>query len=192
MRKRRRWAVALATLALAGFVLSDAPARLLVVEDETAATDAAVVLAGDVDYERTATAASLYRRGQVRLVILTGGEWGPGDSATSLRDQAIALGVPAEKIRMETVSASTRGALLAVQPLLVREGVRSVTLVTSPYHQLRAWLVARRAWPGITIHNRPASPSFWAPRNWWLTAGSRKIVLSEYGKLGYYAIRGWL
>ena len=191
MRKRWRWAVALAALVLLAFALSDAPARFLVLDDAAGPSDAAVVLAGDPDYERTATAAALFRSGEVRLLIVTGGRVGPGDSASSLRDRAIALGVPADRIRAETVSGSTREALFAVAPILERESVRSVSLVTSPYHQLRAYLVARRAWPGVTLRNRPATPSTWSPR-WWWSARSRKIVLSEYGKLAYYAIRGWL
>ena len=56
--------------------------------------------------------------GQVRLLILTGGEPGPGDSATSLRDVAIRAGVPPERIRMEQVSRSTHGSMEAIRPIL--------------------------------------------------------------------------
>jgi uncharacterized SAM-binding protein YcdF (DUF218 family) len=127
------------------FALADAPARLLVTEDPPAIADAVVVLAGDPGYERTATAARLVLAGQARLLVLTGGEPGPGDSAASLRDRAVALGVPLDRIRLEATSHSTREAMLAVAPLLRAEGARSVIVVTSPYHQRRAAAAARRA-----------------------------------------------
>jgi uncharacterized SAM-binding protein YcdF (DUF218 family) len=191
----RRPAIAgsvLATAGLLAFASSDAPARWLVVEDPPQAVDAALVLAGDPGYERTATAARLVRSGEARLVFVTGGEPGPGDSAASLRDRAIAWGVPRERIRLETVSHSTRESLLAIAPLLRQEGVRSVALVTSPFHQRRTYLSARKALPGFLLVNRPASPSGWSPHAWWRDERSRQIVLSEYAKIVYYTLRGWI
>jgi uncharacterized SAM-binding protein YcdF (DUF218 family) len=172
-------------------VLADEPARWLVVRDPPRKVDAAIVLAGDPQYERTRTAARLVLAGDARLLIVTGGEPGPGDSAGSLRDAAIAFGVPPERIRMERVSHSTREALLAVRPILAREGARSVVLVTSPYHQRRTYWTARRALDGVRILNWPAEPSFWSPESWWRDAFSRRIVVSEYLKLAYYVLRGW-
>jgi uncharacterized SAM-binding protein YcdF (DUF218 family) len=173
-------------------LLTDAPARWLVIDDPPAPVDAAVVLAGDPGYERTRTAVTLIRTGEARLLVLTGGEPGPGDSATSLRDYALALGVPADRIRLETVSHTTRESLIAVEPILRREGVRTIALVTSPFHQRRAYMAARSALPGIVIRNRPAQRSHWRPLGWWRQSGSRRIVASEYIKIVYYAGRGWL
>ena len=114
--------------------------------------------------------------GEARLLILTGGEPGPGDSATSLRDVAIRLGVPPEAIRMEQVSTSTHESLVAIRPILERESVRSLVVVTSPYHQRRAIWAARRTLPGIEIVSRPADPSGWQPEGWWKTTWNRRIV----------------
>ena len=192
--KRRRlfWAVAILLACLIAVVLSDAPARFLVVDDPQAKADAVVVLAGDPDYERTLTAARLVLSGEARLLILTGGQRGPGDGAESLRERALLAGVDPARIRMETTSTTTRESVLALVPILDREGVKSVLLVTSPYHQRRAFWCARRAWPGRLIQNHPASPAGWTPTGWWHTAKSRRLVVSEYGKLLYYGLRGWL
>jgi uncharacterized SAM-binding protein YcdF (DUF218 family) len=180
-------AVALAMAA----VFADAPAYWLIVEDPPERADAALVMTGDVDFQRTKAASRLVESGQARLLVLTGGEpWG-GDSAQSLREVAVAHGVPPERIRMESVSENTRESLVAVAPILESEGVRSVILVTSPYHQLRAWRAARRALPGIRLINRPAPCSHWSPRGWWRQPRSRQLVLREYGKLLYYLLRGW-
>ena len=177
-------------LALAA-VFADEPARWLVAADPPRWADAAVVLAGDPDYERTKTAARLLLEGQVRLLIVTGGEPGPGDSATSLRDVALRAGVPAERIRMEQVSHSTHGSMVAILPILEREGIRSVAVVTSPYHQRRAVWAARRTLRGIEIVSRPAEPAGWKPEGWWKTRWGRRIVLGEYARLAYYIMRGW-
>ena len=192
---RRRGAailVVLAGAALLAAVFRDAPGRFLVRDDPLAASDAVVVLAGDPDYERTATAVALLRAHLAKRLFLTGGEPGPGDSATSLRDQAIEAGVAADAIRMETVSRSTREAMVALAPLLRAEGVRSVIVVTSPYHTRRAAAAARKAWPDIAVRSRPASPSFWHPEGWWKTSAGRTIVGKEYVKLVYYRFRGWV
>ncbi len=183
-------AAALACVAALG--LGDAAARFLVTEDPLAPADAAVVLAGDPDYERTATAARLVLSGQARLLVLTGGERGPGDSAASLRDRALALGVPAERIRSEATSHSTHEAMVALAPLLRTEGARSVIVVTSPYHQRRAAAAARRAWPGIAVRSWPASPTAWKAEGWWRDGARRRVVIGEYVKLAYYWARGWI
>ena len=180
-------AVGLAVVA----VFADEPARWLVVESPPGAADVALVLAGDPNYERTRTAVRLWHEGQVSLLIMTGGEPSPGDSTASLRDTAIELGVPRGRILMEEVSRGTREAMLAVQPLLERLQVRRVAVVTSPYHQRRAYWTALRTLSDVEIVCRPADPSFWSPEGWWRDPLSRRIVLSEYGKLVYYVLRGW-
>ena len=185
-------AAALALVALAAGVARDATARFLIVDDPPGPSDAVVVMAGDPDYERTAAAVALMRRENVATLILTGGEPGPGDSAASLRTRAIALGVPETRIHIESVSHSTREAVLAVAPILQSIGARTATVVTSPYHQRRATAAARRAWPGVVVRARAAAPSAWRPERWWATAGGRRVVVSEYAKLLYYGVRGWL
>ncbi|PYQ52777.1 MAG: hypothetical protein DMF78_10555 [Acidobacteria bacterium] len=194
-RRRLRLALVLVVVVMAAvgaLARSDATARFLVTEDPLSTADAVVVLAGDPGYERTATAARLVLAGQARLLVLTGGQPGPGDSAASLRERAVALGVPLDRIRLEATSHSTREAMLAVAPLLRAEGARSVIVVTSPYHQRRAAAAARRAWPGIAVRSRPASPAAWRPQGWWSDGASRRVVIGEYLKIAYYWARGWI
>jgi uncharacterized SAM-binding protein YcdF (DUF218 family) len=185
-----RAAATAVVLALAA-VFADEPARWLVAADPPRPADAAVVLAGDPDYERTLSAARMLLAGEVRLLILTGGEPGPGDSAESLRAVALRAGVPEDRIRMEQVSHSTRGSMEAIRPILEREAVRRLAVVTSPYHQRRALWTARRTLRAVAIVSRPAQPAGWKPEGWWKTRWGRRIVLGEYGKLAYYLLRGW-
>jgi len=177
-------------LALAA-VFADEPARFLVARDSPKVADAALVLAGDPNYERTKSGARIVLAGEARLLIVTGGEPGPGDSAQSLREVALRLGVPVQAIRMEQVSHSTHESMLAVREILERENVRRLAVVTSPYHQRRAVWAARRTLLGVEIVSRPADPSGWQPAGWWKTRWNRRIVLGEYVKLAYYILRGW-
>ncbi len=191
MGRLRRAAAAAALLLALAAVFTDAPARWLVTRDPPRRADAVIVLAGDPDYERTKTGARLVLDGQARLLVLTGGEPGPGDSAQSLRDVALRAGVPAARIRLEQVSHSTHESLEAVRTILEQEGVRRAIVVTSPYHQRRAAWAARHSLHGIEILSQPAEPSAWKAEGWWKTARGRRTVVGEYLKLVYYVLRGW-
>lgn len=193
-RIRVRWWLGIVlVLSATVLVFSDAPARFLDVEDPLEPADAALVMTGDVGFERTKAASRLVREGKARLLVLTGGEPWPGDSAASLRETALREGVPGEQIRYEDRSTDTRESLVYVAPILREERVRTLVLVTSPYHQRRAFLAARRAFPGIRILNRPVRTRPWPPeRPWWREATTRRLVLQEYAKLVYYGLRGWI
>jgi uncharacterized SAM-binding protein YcdF (DUF218 family) len=194
-RNRARWSlvVVILLLSVTGLALSNAPARFLDVEDPLEPADAALVMTGDPGFERTTAAARLVCAGNARLLVLTGGEPWPGDSAASLRARALREGVPSDRIRLEDRSTDTRESLVNVALILEEEGVKTLILVTSPYHQRRAFLAARRALPGLRIINRPVRTRPWPPvRPWWRDAGTRRLVFQEYAKLVYYGLRGWI
>jgi uncharacterized SAM-binding protein YcdF (DUF218 family) len=184
--------VVIAVVVTLAVLFADAPARWLVVRDPREPADAALVLTGDLDFERTDHAAKLARSGEARLLVLTGGMPFVGDSAESLRDRALADGVPAERIRLENTSTDTWESLVAVRPILSEEHVKTLLLVSSPYHMRRASLAARRALPGIRILCEPAPCSHWRPEGWWRSSFGRRIVVGEYVKLVYYVLRGWI
>ena len=131
--------------------------------------------------------------GTARLLVLTGGEPVAGRQRREpARMARSGRGVPADRIRLENTSPNTRESLVNVEPILRREGVRSLILVTSPSHQRRAFLAARRALPGHP-DRQPADPSSPGRRRaGGLRQRARTIVLREYAKLVYYGLRGWL
>lgn len=191
--RARWWLVGVLALSTTALILSDFPARFLDVEDPLEPADAALVMTGDPGFERTTSAARLVGEGKARLLVLTGGEPWPGDSAASLRERALREGVPSERIRLEDRSTDTRESLVNVAPILREEGVKTLILVTSPYHQRRAFLAARRAFPGVRIVNRPVRTRPWPPvQPWWREALTRRHVFQEYAKLVYYGLRGWI
>jgi uncharacterized SAM-binding protein YcdF (DUF218 family) len=177
---RRLALCALPVLAFGALLASDAPARWLVLEDAPAKVDAALVLGGDSWWERTTLGVTLVQSGQAGLLVLAGSDAPPGEP--DFEAKALELGIPPALIRVERRAGTTRESLLAVAPLLRAEGVRSVALVTSRYHQRRAFLAARKALPGVTIlpaaggkptvRGASCSPS---TRSWpttWCAAGS--------------------
>ncbi len=188
---RRRVLCVVPVLSLGALVLSDAPARWLVLEDPPGTVDAALVLGGDSWWERTTLGVTLVLTGQAGLLVLAGSDSPPG--APDFEAKALELGVPPSRIRVKRDAWTTRESLVAGAPPLRTEGVRSVALVTSRYHQRRAFLAARKALPGVTIRDRPAPQS---PRDppgrLWQADGMRRFVFSEYAKLAYYLMRGWV
>jgi uncharacterized SAM-binding protein YcdF (DUF218 family) len=103
------------------------------------------------------------------------------------------LGAPDESFLIEDRSRSTRESVEFAIPILQENHIRSLTLVTSPFHQRRTFLAARKSLgKNVTLVNSPADPSIWKQEGWWRDGWSTKVVLMEYVKLAYYFVRGWV
>lgn len=109
---------------------------------------------------RVEHAVSLYRRGLVPRLILSGGVARGGKTeAIVMRDLALAAGVPADAIVLEQDSRSTIENFACAGPLTRSLGVSRVLLVTEPWHMTRALLLARRH--GLDLRPSPASSPVW-------------------------------
>jgi uncharacterized SAM-binding protein YcdF (DUF218 family) len=129
--------------------------------------DAAVVLGaavfGDkpspVFEERIRHAVNLYKGGQVRTLVMTGG-MGPGDRLTeaeAARQWSLGQGVPSDAILVEPNSRTTQENLAYALPLLKQHGLEQVLLVSDPLHMRRAAAIARRL--GIEAASSPTPTS---------------------------------
>jgi uncharacterized SAM-binding protein YcdF (DUF218 family) len=125
-------------------------AALLLVGASPAApvADAALVLSGDVKELRTRRAVELLKAGQVGAILLTGSGQG-GDSAAYLREVALKLGAPSERLVLETRSTTTEENIQNAAPLIRSHRWQSVALVTSAFHMRRALWLARRELPEV-------------------------------------------
>ena len=114
--------------------------------------------------ERVAAAAALWHAGGAPRVFATGGVTGRAARAEAdvMADALAQLGVP-ELIR-ERASQTTRENARLTAPLLAACGVRSLWVVTQPFHARRAVRLFRaagfdaRAWPitdGLQARARP-------------------------------------
>jgi uncharacterized SAM-binding protein YcdF (DUF218 family) len=95
--------------------------------------------------ERVAAAVALWRVGAAPLVCVTGG---PSRGTTEADAMALALrevGVPERALRVERAARSTFDNARLTAALLRPEGVRSVWLVSQPFHLRRARWLFRRA-----------------------------------------------
>ena len=196
----------LAALTLAAWTLvAWGAARALVVSGaEVDRADAVVVLGGSAAYrERARHAAELYRQGRAPKIILTDdgerGGWSREErrnpffverAARELRD----AGVPAERIEIVPgVVASTHEEALRLRDFAAARGLRSLLVVTSPYHSRRALWTLRRAFEGsgveVSVSPCAGGAGEAAPLTWWLRPGGWGAVGGEYVKLAYYGLR---
>lgn len=113
--------------------------------------------AGPGIQRRVAAAADLYKDGKVRRFIFSGGsgEGMPDSEAEVMRRTAIAQGIAASDIRIETGSHSTYENLVNVRPLL--SDCASVVGISDRYHLARIGLIASRL--QIPLTTAPASPA---------------------------------
>lgn len=161
--------------------------------DGCQAADAIVAISGGNTAVRAAEAIKLYKDGWSDTLIFSGAAAdtsGPSN-AEVMRRQAIAEGVPARSIEVETYSKTTKENAERTKALLVKVGgggAKRVILVTSPYHQRRASLEFHAlAGEGITIVNHPTpndpdwSRVWWlTPRGWWLAGGELVKIIAFY------------
>jgi uncharacterized SAM-binding protein YcdF (DUF218 family) len=193
-----------ATIGVAAWILA-APlaARALVVAAPIPA-DALIVLSGSpLISERTTQAIAMFRRGGVRLILLTDdgtrGRWSRRlqqnprsiDRASGLLMDA---GIPPDRvIKLPPVVSSTHDEALAARTFLLARRLNSVVIVTSPYHSRRALWTFRRALSdtNIRVGIAPAETLIESPGPswWWLTARGWQVVGAEYPKLLYYVFR---
>ncbi|HET7506652.1 MAG TPA: YdcF family protein [Kofleriaceae bacterium] len=133
--------------------------RPLVIREPFRKLDAIVVLGArlgpggslsSVVAERVVAAAALWRAGGGELVVATGGVTGgaPRAEADAIAEGLRALGVP--EVIVERESRSTRENVQRTRPLLEARGVRSVWVVTQPFHGRRSARLFRRA--GFDAH----------------------------------------
>jgi uncharacterized SAM-binding protein YcdF (DUF218 family) len=133
--------------------------RPLVIREPFAALDAIVVLGaslgpGDtlspVLAERAAAGAALWHAGGGRLVVATGGITGGASRAEAdvMAEALRALGVP--EVIAERASRTTLENARLTKPMLDAHGVRSLWIVTQPFHGRRSARLFRRA--GFDAH----------------------------------------
>ncbi len=121
--------------------------------DQSRAVDAIVVM-GVAQYDgrpspqlqaRLNHVLTLWNEGRTALVITTGGNQ-PGDRFTEAQASAnylIERGIPPQSIAQEDTGTTTRESMLGVREIMQSRGLRSVLIVTDPYHALRSRLVAQ-------------------------------------------------
>ncbi len=108
--------------------------------------------------DRVRTAADLYRAGLVTRLVMSGGVGETGaDEATSMRDRATQLGVPADAITLDQAGVNTDATVENTMRLLAGGSGTRVLTVSQFYHLPRIKMAYRAA--GLDVQTVPATTS---------------------------------
>jgi uncharacterized SAM-binding protein YcdF (DUF218 family) len=125
---------------------------------EVRPTDVGIGL-GSHDLGVAIIAAALFHQGMFPRIVFTGAnapttaERFPRGEAVHYREHAIEVGVPDDAIFIEPIARNTGENITFTRSLLEGEGieVRSVTLMSRPYQQRRAYATCRKLWPEVSV-----------------------------------------
>ncbi len=143
--------------------------------------DAIIAVSGGDTKARTEEAVSLFKRGWASQLVLSGAakDKTGQSNADAMRDIAVALGVPYGQILVDEQSETTKQNANEIAEILKKDGVSSVILVTSAYHQRRASLELANALPGVQIRNHPTPTDNQWSNWWWLTPSGWFLAIGE-------------
>ena len=145
-------------------------------------------LLGESSYWRSVYAVRAWRAGGFLQVVISGGP--PRQpAAEAMRRFLIAEGVPADKIRFEAESSSTRENALNMARLLAGDTTVKV-LLTSDYHTFRASRAFRRA--GVEVLPLPFPDAIKRGHAWINRPAIFASLSIESAKIVYYRWRGWI
>lgn len=163
---KRLLQISLATLVFFGSLIAKDIYSFSLISS-TAVADAAVVMGATVFRnrpspvfrERINHAISLYRQGNVRYLIFTGGLAGNDELAESeaARNYAIAQGIPAKHIFIETASVNTCLNLVEAKRIMEEHEMDQALIVSDPLHMRRAMWLAERI--GMKAESSPTPTS---------------------------------
>ena len=156
-------------------------------------------IVNQIDATRALEAVRVFKLVDAEWIIASGGKPRPDDpheaSGVTLRDAMLGLGVPADRLIVETASRNTHEESVIIAPMLRELKVQHVVLVTSSDHMRRS-LGAFRA-QGIhaipAMARDPYSADSWddwvrpSDLGLWKSAS----VVHEVLGLAYYVARGW-
>jgi uncharacterized SAM-binding protein YcdF (DUF218 family) len=148
--------------------------------------DAIVAVSGGDTSARAREAIKLYKAGWASTLIFSGAaedKTGPSN-AQVMTDLAINEGVPPRDIISEESSETTAQNAVKTQAILEENDIKSIILVTSPYHERRARMEFEKVSRSVSIRSHPTSDDSGWSSLWWLTPSGWYLALSELVKIG--------
>ena len=147
--------------------------------------DAIVVVSGGDTDSRISEGVKLYEQGWAPQIIFSGAAAeGSVSNALAMARIAIAAGVPEEAIIIEENSKTTAENAVFSSKIILEQKFSSIILVTSPYHQRRAYdLFRKELGKGFPIINHSAKDINWSKKNWWDNNVARYLTFGEVSKI---------
>jgi uncharacterized SAM-binding protein YcdF (DUF218 family)/glycosyltransferase involved in cell wall biosynthesis len=175
--------------------------KQLAVRHDPKIVDAIVVFSGDGEssyinesYQRRALdAIRYYKSGYAPLIILSSGKDQTFSEVEIIRALLIRRGVPEQAIQiLEKYPRSTHENVSLVKKILIARKVKSILLITSPYHSRRALWVWRKAMPEISLVAPVVVDTPQESMQWMATTKQIKVICYEYLAIVFYWWKGWL
>lgn len=161
-------------------------------QDGCETADAIVAVSGGDTAARTREAIALYKQGWADRLIFSGAaqdKSGPSN-AEVMRREARDAGIADDVIITEEYSETTKQNAEKTQSIFERNGIDSVILVTSGYHQRRAGLEFEKRSSGVTVRNHPVQRDNQWSGWWWATPVGWYLALSEFVKVMLFYVGG--
>ncbi|HBG81856.1 TPA: hypothetical protein DDW69_03365 [candidate division CPR2 bacterium] len=161
-------------------------------QDDLLKSDAIIVISGGETEARTKEGIKLLNENLGGYIIFSGAAEDKGISnAAAMKKIALEQNVPKDKILMEEESKTTYENAKNVKEILEEKSIKKIILVTSPYHQKRAYLTFRSVLgDSYQILNHSAIDSTWRRSKWWQNPGSVELTLREGYRLLYIKLSG--
>jgi len=153
--------------------------------------DVAIVLSGGAG-DRVKKGVKLLEENKVRRLLMTGGPRFNTSDAELMKNYAISLGVPEDKISVEERSRSTYENAVNTKPIIKKWGVKSVIIVTSDYHTRRSDLTFNHVFGDEIAIQTVGGNQLIAPSRWTRDHEMSEKVLQEWGKIVIYKLKGYL
>lgn len=162
-------------------------------QDTIAKADAIVVVSGGDTDARISEGVKLYMQEWAPKLIFSGAAAeGDVSNALAMKRIAASAGVNPDDIIIEEDSKTTVENADFTADLIQNSGFKSIILVTSPYHQRRAYMLFREnLGEDFVIINHSAMDETWRKRNWWENANARFLTLGEIMKNFYQIVTGF-
>jgi len=151
-------------------------------------SDYIIAISGGDTAARADEAIELYEDGYAPLIIFAGGALDPSSpsNAAIMKRRAERAGVPSYAVSIEEASQDTAQNANNVAMLFEgEEPPERIILVTSPYHQRRAFILFEQAFPDTEIINHPAADQTWRRSLWWVDPKGWYLTISETIKTVY-------
>jgi uncharacterized SAM-binding protein YcdF (DUF218 family) len=149
---------------------------------------------------RVLEAARLFDLLDRPLIIASGGITelyeGAAPESAALRRALVDVGVPADRIVLESESKNTRDEAVIIKRMLADRGLTEFVLIASPLHMRRSMLAFEQEGmhpipsPAALVPDRSPSPNPLLPSELWLQIGD--ATLYEWLARAYYWWHGWL
>jgi len=156
-------------------------------QNELDKSDVIVVISGGETEERVQEGVRLFQDEWAPLIIVSGAARDEGVSnAIMMKQMAVNLGVAVSNIIVEEEAQTTLENAKYVADIVKSKNIDSIILVTSPYHQRRAYLNFRYfLGSDFKIINHSAEDSAWRKNGWWNSSWGRHLTLIELQKIIY-------